>query len=92
MNKKILVIRTLAFDSIQTPSINSGLILGGAATYISFAISKISNNFGIVSVVGDDFPLEYLDRIKSTGADISGVDIVKNEQSFLEWKVPCRYK
>jgi len=83
MNKKILVIGTLAFDSIQTPSINSGLILGGAATYISFAISKISNNFGIVSVVGDDFPLGYLNRIKSTGADISGVDIVKNEQSFF---------
>ena len=83
MNKKILVIGTLALDSIQTPLINSDLILGGAATYISFAISKISNNFGIVSVVGDDFPLEYLNRIKSTGADISGVDIVKNEQSFF---------
>ena len=83
MNKKILVIGTLAFDSIQTPSINSGLILGGAATYISFAISKISNNFGIVSVVGDDFTSEYLNRIKSTGADISGVDIVKNEKSFF---------
>ena len=40
MNKKILVIGTLALDSIQTPLINSDLILGGAATYISFAISK----------------------------------------------------
>ena len=83
MNKKILVIGTLAFDSIQTPSFNSGVILGGAATYISFAISKISNNFGIVSVVGDDFPLEYLNRIKSTGADISGVEIIKNKKSFF---------
>ena len=83
MNKKILVIGTLAFDSIQTPSLNSGIILGGAATYISFAISKISNKFGIVSVVGDDFPLEYLNRIKSTGADISGVEIIENKQSFF---------
>ena len=83
MSKKLLVIGTLAFDSIQTPSLNSGVILGGAATYISFAISKISNNFGIVSVVGDDFPLEYLNRIKSTGADISGVETVKNKQSFF---------
>ena len=82
MSKKILVIGTLAFDSIQTPSLKSGIILGGAATYISFAISKISNNFGIVSVVGDDFPLKYLNRIKSTGADISGVEIVKNKESF----------
>ena len=83
MNKKILVIGTLAFDSIQTPSLDSGIILGGAATYISFAISKISNKFGIVSVVGDDFPLDYLNRIKSTGADISGVEIIKNKQSFF---------
>tara|TARA_B100001250_G_scaffold378026_1_gene367569 strand:- start:57 stop:986 length:930 start_codon:yes stop_codon:yes gene_type:complete len=83
MSKKILVIGTLAFDSIQTPSFKSGVILGGAATYISFAISKISNNFGIVSVVGDDFPLEYLNRIKSTGADISGVEIIKNKKSFF---------
>ena len=83
MSKKILVIGTLAFDSIQTPSLNSGLILGGAATYISFAISKISNNFGVVSVVGDDFPLEYLNRIKSTGADTSGVEIIKNKKSFF---------
>ena len=83
MSKKILVIGTLAFDSIQTPSLKSGIILGGAATYISFAISKISNNFGIVSVVGDDFPLGYLNRIKSTGADISGVEIVKNKESFF---------
>jgi len=83
MSKKILVIGTLAFDSIQTPSLKSGIILGGAATYISFSISKISDNFGIVSVVGDDFPLEYLNRIKSTGADISGVEIVKNKESFF---------
>ena len=83
MSKKILVIGTLAFDSIETPSLKSGIILGGAATYISFAISKISNNFGIVSVVGGDFPLEYLNRIKTTGADISGVEIVKNKESFL---------
>ena len=83
MSKKILVIGTLAFDSIQTPFLNSGIILGGAATYISFAISKISNNFGVVSVVGDDFPLEYLDKIKLTGADVSGVEIVKNKESFF---------
>ena len=82
MSKKILVIGTLAFDSIQTPSLKSGIILGGAATYISFAISKISNNFGIVSVVGDDFPVDYLNRIKTTGADISGVEIDKNKESF----------
>tara|TARA_B100000963_G_scaffold345426_1_gene349517 strand:- start:35 stop:976 length:942 start_codon:yes stop_codon:yes gene_type:complete len=83
MSKKILVIGTLAFDSIQTPSFNSGIILGGAATYISFAISKISDNFGIVSVVGEDFPLKYLNRIKSTGANISGVEIVKKKESFF---------
>ena len=83
INKKILVIGTLAFDSIETPNFNSGVILGGAATYISFAISKISNNFGIVSVIGDDFPLEYLSRIKSTGADISGVKVFTNKQSFF---------
>ena len=83
MSKKILVIGTLAFDSIQTPFFNSGIILGGAATYISFAISKISNNFGVVSVVGDDFPLEYLDKIKLAGADVSGVEIVKNKESFF---------
>ena len=39
MNKNILVIGTLALDSIQTPSLDSGVSLGGAATYISLRIS-----------------------------------------------------
>ena len=84
-NNKLLAVGTMAFDEIITPTRESGKILGGAATYIGLAASFTHASIGVVSVIGDDFPQEYLDLLISRGVDISGVAQVSGEKSFY-WK------
>ena len=55
MNNKLLVLGTIAYDSIETPNIKTGKILGGCATYIGLAASMFKTNCCIVSIVGEDF-------------------------------------
>ncbi len=83
---QILVVGTLAFDEIITPFGESGKILGGSASYISLSSRKIFNDeIGIISVVGNDFPQNYLDLFTQNNIDISGVKKIENEKSFY-WK------
>lgn len=84
-NSKLLVIGTMAFDEIITPTAASGKILGGAATYIGLAASYTSAEIGAVSVVGEDFPQEHLNLLTQRGVDISGVEQVSGGKSFY-WK------
>jgi len=55
-NSTVVVVGTVAFDSIETPFGKSDRIIGGAATYISLAASYFVKNINLVSVVGGDFP------------------------------------
>jgi hypothetical protein len=56
---KLLIVGTVAFDAIETPFGKTDKILGGAGTYIgSHFFFNLQS--AIVSVVGDDFPQEYL--------------------------------
>lgn len=55
---------TVAFDAIETPFGKTDKILGGAATYIGLAASVLDTDVHLVSVVGGDFPDEYLDMMK----------------------------
>ena len=84
-NNKVLVVGTMAFDEIITPSVTSGKMLGGAATYIGLAASFTSAQIGVVSVIGEDFPQEYLNLLTDRGVDVSGVEQVKGGKSFY-WK------
>lgn len=79
----LLVVGTVAFDAIETPFGKTDKIIGGAATYIALASSYFHKNISIVSVVGDDFPQEFLDKLKSQGVDITGLQIKKGEKSFF---------
>jgi sugar/nucleoside kinase (ribokinase family) len=82
---KILIVGTVAFDAIETPFGKTDKILGGAATFIGLAASLYDTDAAIVSVVGDDFPTEYLDLFVKRNIDISGIDIVKGGKTFY-WK------
>ena len=82
---KLLVVGTVAFDAIETPFGNTDKILGGAATYIGLSAAQFDVNSAIVSVVGDDFPVGYLDLLKSKNIDTSGIEIVKGGKTFF-WK------
>lgn len=80
---KLLIVGTVAFDAIETPFGKTDKILGGAATYIGLSASFFNLQSAIVSVVGDDFPQEYLDLLTSRNIDISGIEIVKGGKTFF---------
>ena len=80
---KLLILGTVAFDAIETPFGKTDKILGGAATFIGLAASQFRADSAIVSVVGGDFPQEYLDLLKNKGIDISGIEIVKEGRTFF---------
>ena len=68
----ILVVGTVAFDSIETPSGSAERVLGGSASYFAVAASFFAP-VQIVGVVGEDFPKEYLDLFTHRGIDLKGV-------------------
>ncbi|PKB16917.1 PfkB family carbohydrate kinase [Flavobacterium sp. 5] len=80
---KLLIVGTVAFDAIETPFGKTNKILGGAATYIGISASFFNVKSAIVSVVGDDFPQEYLDLLTDRNIDISGIEVVKGGKTFF---------
>src|SRR5690554_8164490 len=80
---KLLVVGTVAFDAIETPFGKTDKILGGAGTIIGLSDSNFDLEIGIVSVVGDDYPQEYLDLLTDRNIDISGIEIVKGGKTFF---------
>jgi sugar/nucleoside kinase (ribokinase family) len=80
---KLLVIGTVAFDAIETPFGKTDKILGGAGTFIGLSASNFDVEIGIVSVVGEDFPQEYLDLLTDRGMDISGIEVVQGGKTFF---------
>jgi len=82
---KLLIVGTVAFDAIETPFGKTDKILGGAATFIALAAAQFEVDAAIVSVVGEDFPREYLDLFKEKQINISGIEIVKGGKTFY-WK------
>lgn len=82
---KLVIVGTVAFDAIETPFGKTDKILGGAAVFIGLAVSQFNVDASIVSVVGGDFPQEYLDLLSNKNIDISGIEIIKEGKTFF-WK------
>ncbi len=80
---KLVIVGTVAFDAIETPFGKTDKILGGAATFIGLSASQFDIDSSIVSIVGGDFPQEYLDLLLSKNIDISGIEIVKEGNTFF---------
>jgi len=80
---KLVIVGTVAFDAIETPFGKTDKILGGAATFIGLSASNFDINGAIVSVVGGDFPEEYISMLKDKGLDVSGLEIVPDGKTFF---------
>ncbi len=80
---KLVIVGTVAFDAIETPFGKTDKILGGAATFIGLAASHFNIDTTAVSVVGGDFPQEYLDLLSEKNIDTSGIEIVKDGKTFF---------
>jgi sugar/nucleoside kinase (ribokinase family) len=79
----LLVVGTVAFDAIETPFGKTDKIVGGAASYIALASSYFTQDISLVSVVGDDFPQDFMNTLKGHGVDLSGLQIKQGEKSFF---------
>lgn len=79
----LIVVGSVAFDAIETPFGKTDKIIGGAGTYISLAASYFGTKPKVISVVGDDFPQEYLDLLEKHDVNTSGIEIKKGEKSFF---------
>lgn len=80
---KLLIVGSVAFDAIETPFGKTDKILGGAGTYIGISASNFNVESAVVSVVGEDFPQEYLDLLKNRNIDISAIEVVKGGKTFF---------
>ncbi|PUV24656.1 MULTISPECIES: PfkB family carbohydrate kinase [Sphingobacterium] len=78
----LVIIGTVAFDTIETPFGKTDKILGGAGTFAGIAASYLCDQIKLVSVVGEDFGSSNLALIKDHGIDVSGVQIVPGGQTF----------
>ena len=69
----VLVVGSMALDTIQTPfgGIREGL--GGSATHFSYAASFFARKVRVVAVVGEDFPARHLALLRSRGIDLRGL-------------------
>jgi sugar/nucleoside kinase (ribokinase family) len=79
----LLVVGTVAFDAIETPFGKTDKIVGGAASYIALASSYFTDEINLVSVVGDDFPLDFMNTLKGQGVNLDGLQIKQGEKSFF---------
>jgi len=76
----VLVIGTVALDTIETPFGRIEKALGGSASYASFAASFFSKP-SVISVVGKDFPQEYMELLRKRGIDLEGIQT--DEKTFF---------
>ncbi len=81
----LLIVGTLAIDSLETPFAKKENALGGSATYIALAASYFvpGENISLVGVVGEDFPEHGWNLLKGKKFDISGVEVVKGGKTFF---------
>ncbi|MFC1888376.1 PfkB family carbohydrate kinase [Thermodesulfobacteriota bacterium] len=71
----LLVVGSVALDSVETPFDSAKDILGGSATYFSVVASFFSS-VRVVAVVGEDFPREHIDFLETRDIDLQGLQQV----------------
>ena len=79
----LLVVGSMAFDSIKSPFGEVERVIGGSATYFSLAASYLTS-VRLVSVVGRDFPKGTLDMLSARGIDLQGLKVA--EGVTFRWK------
>ncbi len=77
----IVVVGSVAYDSIKTPSGKVDRCLGGAATYFSLAASYFTK-VRVVAIVGEDFTAQDEDVMRARGVDTSGIVHARGKSFF----------
>ncbi len=69
----VLVVGSVALDSVETPFGKADNVLGGSGTFFSASASHLSP-VQLVGVVGDDYPMEQLEPLRARGVDMAGLE------------------
>ncbi|MCA9772874.1 MAG: sugar kinase, partial [Myxococcales bacterium] len=85
----ILVIGTVAFDSVKTPFGEADNVLGGSATYFATSASFFTK-VQLVAPIGKDFPDEHVEFLKTRGIDTAG--LIRSEGKTFRWKGEYGYE
>lgn len=84
----ILVVGSVAFDSIKTPFGEAVDVLGGSACYFSTSASFFTD-VSLVAVIGNDFPQEHIEFLKSRNIDLDGLQ--RSQGETFRWKGRYEY-
>ncbi len=79
----LLIVGSVALDSVSTPFDKIEDALGGSATYISLAASYFSAPIELVGVVGKDFPKQYIELMEDHNINLEGLQI--EEGKTFRW-------
>jgi sugar/nucleoside kinase (ribokinase family) len=79
----LVVVGSVAYDSLETPSGKRDRILGGSASYFSIA-SSFFTRLGLVAVIGEDFDEQYIRLLEKFSVDLSGLE--KKPGKTFHWK------
>ncbi|MBW7935910.1 MAG: PfkB family carbohydrate kinase [Flavobacteriales bacterium] len=79
----LLVVGTVALDSIETPFGKAERIIGGSATHFALAASFFNSDTRLVSVIGEDFPVEGLKQLAQHRINTEGLQVKRGEKSFF---------
>jgi sugar/nucleoside kinase (ribokinase family) len=80
---KLLVVGSVALDTVTTPFGEVTEVLGGSATYFSTAASYFTT-VDLIAVVGEDFPEQHVTFLKSRGIDLTGLE--RRPGATFRWK------
>ncbi|MDC8005236.1 PfkB family carbohydrate kinase [Aureisphaera galaxeae] len=80
---KLVIVGSVNIDSIETPFGSAERIPGGSAPFIGLAASYFQVDSCIISVVGDDFPKDFISLLQSKGIHTDSIDIIEGEKTFF---------
>lgn len=80
--RSLLVVGSLAFDTLETPSGHAADELGGSATYFSHSSAWLAPEVRLVGVVGKDFPRRHIVEFRDRGIDVSGIQVEGRGKTF----------
>ena len=86
----LLVVGSIALDTIETPFDRADQVAGGSAVYISASASYFSAPIRLVGVVGSDFPKSELNFLESRGVDLAGLQVIEGGKTF-RWSGKYHY-
>ena len=84
----VLVVGSVALDSVETPFGKAEDVLGGSGTYFSSSASHFAP-VQLVGVVGDDYPVDLLKPLADRGVDLAGLEQVSG--SSFRWRGRYRH-